>query len=152
MSKEGGYLGSVIGLKKITVDTDVLIDILTSKRIPERRRQDSIDFVKEKIEFGEYIGYISAFTCFEIYRGSRSEQESARKLISLFHEIPIDCHIAEKASDILKKYLIGEGDTLIAATSLITGSSCLITWNTSDYQRIDALSVLTPREGLDILD
>lgn len=69
-------------------------------------------------------------------------------MISLFHEIPVDCRIAEKASDILKKYVLGEGDTIIAATSLITGSSCLITWNTRDYQRVDGLSVLTPGEGL----
>ena len=47
--------------------------------------------------------------CFEIYGGSKSERENARKLISIFHEIPIVCYIAEKASDILKKYLIGEG-------------------------------------------
>lgn len=71
----------MIGLKKVTVDTDVLVDILTSKNIPEERRQDSIRFVKGKIEFGNYIGYISAFTCFEIYRGSKSEKENARKLI-----------------------------------------------------------------------
>jgi len=142
----------VIGLKKITVDTDIFIDILTSKRIPEGRRQSSIKFVRERIEFGDYIGYISAFTCFEIYRGSKSERENAKRLISLFHEIPIDCHIAEKASDIYKKYSIGEGDTIIAATSLITGPSCLITWNTRDYQQIDNLSVCTPQKGLELLD
>ena len=45
-------------MKKIIVDRDVLIDILTSKRIPEGRRQDPIDFVKDKIESGEYTGYL----------------------------------------------------------------------------------------------
>lgn len=49
----------MIGLKKITVDTDVFIDIFTSKRIPEERRQSSIEFIRERIEFGDYIGYIS---------------------------------------------------------------------------------------------
>lgn len=141
----------MIGVKKITVDTDVLIDILTSKKIPEKRRQASIKFIRKKIECGAYIGYISAFTCFEIYRGSKSERENAKRLISLFHEVPVDCYIAKKASDILREHLIGEGDTLIAATTLITGSSCLITWNTRDYQLIDTLSVLTPEEGLKTL-
>ena len=46
------------GLKKITVDTDVLIDVLTSKRIPGDRRQISITFIKEIVEFGDYIEYI----------------------------------------------------------------------------------------------
>lgn len=142
----------MIGLKKVTVDTDVLIDILTSKKIPEERRQNSIAFVKEKIEFGDYIGYISAFTCFEIYRGSKSERENAGRLLSIFQEVPIDCRIAEKASDILRKYSLGDGDALIASTSLITGSSILITWNTSDYQRVANLSVLTPKEGLEELE
>lgn len=142
----------MVGLKKITVDTDVLIDILTSKRIPEDRRQISMTLIKEIVEFGDYIGYISSFTCFEIYRGSRSERENARRLISLFQEVPINCHIAEKASDIFRQYSLGEGDTLIAATFLITGSSSLITWNISDYQRIAALSVRTPEEGLESLD
>lgn len=111
-----------------------------------------MDFVKEKIEFGDYIRYISAFTCFEIYRGSKSEWKNAEKLISLFHEIPIDCHISKEASDILKKHPIDEGDSLIAATSSITGSSCVITWNTNDYQQVHNLSVLTPQEGLKALD
>lgn len=141
----------MIGLKKITIDTDVLIDILTSKRIPEERRQISKDFVKEKIEYGDYIGYVSAFTCFEIYKGSKSERENAKKLISLFHEVPLHCQIAEKASDILKKYSIGDRDALIAATSFITGSSYVITWNVSDYKAVERLAVLTPKEGLEVL-
>jgi predicted nucleic acid-binding protein len=142
----------VIGLKKVTVDTDVLIDIITSKKITQERRQCSVDFIKEKIEFGSYIGYISAFTCFEIYRGSQSEHANARRLISLFHEIPVRCSIAEKASRFVKKYSLDDGDTIIAATSLATGSSHLITWNKSDYQQIENLSVFSPREGLEALD
>lgn len=142
----------MIGLKKITVDTDVLIDILTSKRILPERRQSSMTFVRERIEFGDYIGFISAFTCFEIYRGLKSGRENAKNLISLFHEVPVDCHIAEKASDILKKYSLGEGDTLVAATSLITGSHYLVTWNRRDYQRVEGLSVLTPQEDLERFD
>ena len=138
----------MIGLKKVTVDTDVLIDILTSKAIPENRKRASKGFVREKVEFGDYIGYISAFTCFEIYKGSKSERENAKKLISLFHEVPVDCHIAEKASDILKRYSIGDGDALIAATSFITGSSYLVTWNVSDYKDVESLVICTPKEVL----
>jgi len=120
-------------MKKITVDSDVLIDILTSKKIPEEKRKFSSEFVKQKIEFGDYIGYISAFTCFEIYKGAKSGHANAKKLVSLFNEVGIDCKVAEKAGNIR------------------TGSSHLITWNKKDYVNIKKLRVLTPEEGLERL-
>lgn len=138
-------------MKKITVDSDVLIDVLTSKKIPEEKRKFSLEFVKQKIEFGDYIGYISAFTCFEIYKGAKSEHANAKKLISLFNEVGIDCKVAEKAGNIRRRYIKSDGDSIIAATSLLTGSSHLITWNKKDYVNIKKLRILTPEEGLERL-
>lgn len=135
-------------MRKVTVDTDVLIDILTSKSIPAARRAASIRFVKEKIEFGEHVGYVSAFTCLEIFGGAKSEHASAEKLLSLFNVVNLDCELGKKSGIIRRASGANAGDALIAASALSTASDYLATWNKEHYRNIKNLKVKTPAEAL----
>jgi predicted nucleic acid-binding protein len=76
---------------------------------------------------------------------------SARGFLDLFHRVPVDDHVAFRASRIRRKLrqtgqLLPDNDILIAATALESGEP-LVTKNIDHFGRIDLLHLLDYSSG-----
>ena len=120
---------------KYLIDTDVIIDYL-------RSNPQAIDFLENCNN--ELL--ISAITVAEIYSGIRNEKERINidSFLTVFKFIPIDLDISKKGglvrAEFGKVYGIGFGDSLIAATSIITKSK-LVTLNYKHFKMLDNLLI-----------
>ena len=118
-------------MKKIVVDTDVLIDFLRGgKKVQE--------FLLSAVE--ESVIYCSAITIAEIHAGMReSERGKTTDLIDSLNIVDVTREIAEKAGAYRrheKRQSIELDDCLIAATAFIKGAF-LATRNVKHYSMDD---------------
>lgn len=118
-------------MKKIVVDTDVLIDFL-------RGRKKVQAFLLSAVE--ESVIYCSAITVAEIHAGMReSERGKTTDLIDSLNIVDVTREIAEKAGGYRryeKRQSIELDDCLIAATAFIKGAF-LATRNVKHYPMDD---------------
>ena len=123
-------------MKKILVDTDVLIDYL-------RGYSKAIHFIEQNIN----LLSISVITVAELYSGVREGKERIilDEFIECFDIISLDSKIAEKGGlirrDFYKSHGIGLADALIAATVLQAKTS-FVTLNVRHYPMLK--DVLVP--------
>ncbi len=118
-------------MKKLVVDTDVLIDFLRGKR----KTQEFLSAVVK-----ESVIYCSTITVAEIHAGMReSEREKTTELIDSMNIVEVTREIAEKAGTYKreeKRQTIELDDCLIAATAFIKGAF-LATRNVKHYPMDD---------------
>ncbi len=118
-------------MKKLIVDTDILIDFLRG-RIKARK------FLSSIVE--ESVIYCSSITVAEIHAGMReSEREKTTDLIDSLNVVNVTREIAEKAGAYKrdeKRQSIELDDCLIAATAFIKGAF-LATGNSKHYPMED---------------
>ncbi len=122
-------------MKKIVVDTDILIDHL---RIGKDVLQKLMELQGEnKIEL-----YLSSMSILELFAGKSSQQSSAKLLqfIALFHVIPLNEEIAKLAGELKRdnKPSIAIADLVIATSALYLDAQ-LATRNKRHYQGIPKL-------------
>lgn len=119
-------------MKRVIIDTDILIDI-------GRNVAKAVSFL-DKIE-KEFAPIISVVTQMELIVGCRNKKEltALDKFIGRFNIESMDESIGGKAVELLHKYRLSHGlliaDALIAATAIIKGAS-LATKNRNDYRFI----------------
>lgn len=124
-------------MRKILVDTDILIDVL-------RGREWAKDYLHEKME--EATLYCSVITVAEVYAGMR-ENERVRTvaLIEGFFILPVTLKVAEEAARFkreTKSHSLELDDCMIAATAY-TEKTLLATKNRKHYPMSD-VQVETP--------
>ena len=127
-------------MKKILVDTDVLVDFL-------RGNEKALSFMKNHAE--EII--LSSIVVAELYAGIRTnEEDKLDRLISLFPVIPLTSEIARYGGffkrDFHKSHGIGLADALIAATAESQGAT-LKTLNTKHYPMLKGLKPPYRKKG-----
>lgn len=123
-------------MKKILLDTSVLIDFL--------RRKDKVDTLLNKISNNEF--YISIVTHTELYSGKSvwEEKEARReleKLLSIIKVLPLITEISQIAGKI-KAYNNDRTllDCIIAATAIYHKLD-LATLNTKDFEKIKGIKL-----------
>ncbi len=82
---------------------------------------------------------IIEFLCFPKLKASHRNRFIDR--ISSFDVISLDSEIAFRAAEVRRKYKITLGDSVIAATALLTGSM-LLTRNVRDFRKVPNLKLL----------
>ena len=120
-------------MKKILVDTDILIDYL-------RGQNDALEFIKSNAR----SIVLSAITVAELYAGIKSEHEKTvlGQFISLFPVMPVSQEIAMTGglmrNQFRRSHGVGLADAIIAATCQIHGLS-LRTLNLKHFPMFPAL-------------
>jgi predicted nucleic acid-binding protein len=87
--------------------------------------------------------YVSTITEAELFGFSSLTDSEATMINDLLRGvslIPVDSHIARTAGRIRATYRLKLADSIIAATTLFTGST-LLTRNTRDFKKVPTLSV-----------
>ena len=89
------------------------------------------------ISYIEVLGY---------HRLSITDRQLQKMLFALMDVLPINTEIAEKAVSLRQQRSISLGDSIIAATALITHQT-LVTHNMADFQWVPDLILLDPLAG-----
>lgn len=87
--------------------------------------------------------FISAITRIEVLASPTmkpEEEDEIQQLLGRFLLLPVDATIADTAARIRRMYRLKLGDSIIAATALLT-SSTLVTRNIRDFKKIPELSL-----------
>jgi predicted nucleic acid-binding protein len=118
-------------MRKVLVDTDILIDFLRGK---ERARA----FLSARLE--DAVIYCSAITVAEIFAGMKEhEREKTAALIESLHILDVTREIAERAGTYKRdenRQSLELDDCFIAATALVKGA-VLATGNGKHYPMKD---------------
>lgn len=126
--------------ESFVIDTDIIVDLL-------RGFSKSVEFFKD-IENIKYNTYFSTVTEVELYSGkscsSLKEQTLINNLLSLMVRINLDKVIARKAGELRRKYDVPIGDSIIAATAIVTGTKTVATKNVKHYKNIKEIKVKQP--------
>ena len=88
--------------------------------------------------------YVSAITELELFASPNlgaAEERLIENLLSTVSVLPVDSHIARLAAFIRRQYRLKTPDSVIAATTMFTGST-LVTRNTRDFQKVPHFSLL----------
>jgi hypothetical protein len=122
-------------MKKIVVDTSIIIDFLRSNN-----KQNSLLY-----KLAEEDLYISIVTHTELYAGKsiwvdNEAKESLEKVLSGMSLVTLDKRISERAGYIKSYSNISLIDALIASTALI-GSMELMTLNIKDFEKVKGLKI-----------
>ncbi len=128
-------------MKKVLIDTDILIDFLRGKEIARNFLSGLLD---------EYTSYCSTITVAEIYAGMK-EQERAKTdaLINSLNIIDVTYKIAEKAGIYKrneKRQFLELDDCIIAATAFIQ-DAVLATGNLRHYPMEDIVKITTSQRS-----
>lgn len=113
-------------MAKVLLDTDVLIDHLTSK---DRA-------LPSELTDAAY----SSITRAELYGAPEGDEEIVDRLLIQFEEIEVDRIIAEEAGRIRRADKVKLPDALIAATAIVSKRR-LFTRNVRDFRKIKRLSL-----------
>jgi hypothetical protein len=113
----------------VLVDTDVFVDHLRGAHAL-RPGRDTVAY--------------SVITRCELFAGSAEQESVVGRLLSAFHELPVDRGVAELAGRIRREAGIRTPDALIAGTALTHGLT-LVTRNRRDFERVSRLRVRSPR-------
>ena len=125
--------------ENIVCDTDVIIDYLNENNARHNETKDIIDYA---ISLDKII--LSSVSTMELIIGAvnKEDLDKINKKIARFNVADIDNDISKYAVLLLQQYSLSHGlglaDSLIAATSVITGFE-LFTYNTKDYKFIDKI-------------
>lgn len=87
--------------------------------------------------------YISAITEVELFGFPKLSDEEADQIETILRTvavIPVDSRIARTAGLIRRRHHVNIADSVIAATTLFTGTT-LLTRNTRDFRKVPGLSV-----------
>ena len=121
-------------MRKILLDTDIIIDIL-------RNHRETIQLVK-KISTDEL--YISGITEAEIFAGKDLSDENKRKLcmelLSKFEKINPNNIILRKAGEFRRKYGVPLPNCIVAATTYELNAE-LLTRNLKHYMKIKEVKI-----------
>lgn len=144
-------------LGRVLIDTDVIIDVL---------RKKPIEFSKEalkRIEKGEFEGFVSVLTVFELYIGARMnpKPEKARerldRLLERLGKLDVSEEIAENAgwklgALYLKGIPVENIDMLLATTAEKIGADYFLTRNIKHYEKIEVIRPIltTPEKFMEI--
>ena len=79
------------------------------------------------------------------FQQSELEEAQAKQLLSRLVELPLTSEVAERTIQLRKHLKIKVPDAIIAATA-VEYSLQLITRNTADFSRIEALKLVNPFE------
>ncbi len=100
--------------------------------------------VIDKIFAQNSIVYISVITELELLSFSNlttNELNKIEEFLQIVAIVPLDSRLARMAANLRRLYKIKTVDSIIAATSLYTGSA-LITRNIKDFQKIIGLKLI----------
>jgi predicted nucleic acid-binding protein len=100
--------------------------------------------VIDKIFAQNSIVYISVITELELLSFSNlttNELNKIEEFLQIVAIVPLDSRLARMAANLRKLYKIKTVDSIIAATSLYTGSA-LVTRNIKDFQKIIGLKLI----------
>lgn len=122
-------------MKKLVVDTSVIIDFLRSNN-----KENSMLY-----KLAEEDLYISIVTHTELYAGksiweNNEARESLEKVLSGMSFVTLDKRISERAGRIKYYSNISLIDALIAATALIDSME-LVTLNIKDFKKVKGLKI-----------
>jgi tRNA(fMet)-specific endonuclease VapC len=130
-------------MNKALLDTDILSAIIRQNPSALSASQDYLA-VHQKLS-------VSIVTRYEVLRGLHAKQakiqiDNFNVLCGVIEIFPITDDVVVKAAEIYGELhragqLIGDADTLIAATCLVNGYDC-VTNNTNHMQRVNGLSVI----------
>jgi predicted nucleic acid-binding protein len=112
----------------LLVDTDVFVDHLRGAR---------------RLQAGRGPIFYSVVTRCELFAGRDAEEETVRRLLGAFEEIPVDRAVAERAGRLRRAGGLRTPDALIAATAL-ERELVLVTRNTRDFQSARGLKLRSP--------
>ncbi len=110
------------------VDSDVFVDHLRGSR---------------RIQPGRDRILYSVVTRCELFAGREVEEETVRRLLEAFEEIPVDRSVAERAGRLRRTTGLRTPDALVAATAL-ERQLVLVTRNTRDFQSARGLKLRNP--------
>lgn len=124
-------------MKKLLVDTDILIDCL---RQPRKKT-----LFKNLISKKKYKISIATVTITELWRGKSIERKKERmKVNRLLKKVGVcftNEKISKKAGELLRNYShLMLADSLVSATAIINRCS-LVTFNQKHFEKIKKLSV-----------
>ena len=122
-------------MKKILVDSDIIIDIL-------RGFKKTVKKVENIFEGSEL--YISGITEMEVFAGKDAENSQKRKmmekLLSKFKKINPNNEIFKTAGEFKRKYNISPPDCIIAATAYLINAE-LWTRNITDFEKVPGIRI-----------
>ncbi|MCH7640776.1 type II toxin-antitoxin system VapC family toxin [Patescibacteria group bacterium] len=126
-------------MKKVLLDTDVLIDEL---------RQPEKETIYKTLKAQKYKLYVCAITVTELWAGESITKPKGKRLVSKILKevsiVPLSNQILRRAGEKLRKnknlYL---ADAMVAATALIKKLP-LVTLNIRHFQHIKGLKLYTP--------
>jgi len=124
-------------MEKVLIDTDVIIDFL-------RGYKERIKLIFEKIENKEIQAYISTVSIVELYAGADAKNLKKSgiltRLLSFFEPIPLERLLAKFAGSLKYEHNLSLADSIIAASSIITGIK-LLSFNTKHFRKIPDLQL-----------
>lgn len=126
-------------MKRVLIDTDILIDFLREKREAKK--------VIESVISEQIIGMISVITESELFSGKECNNSEKRKavedLLLLMNKIDVDSDIAKKGGELRRTYDTPLLDSLIAATAILT-NAIVYTRNRKHFQHMKEVNIATP--------
>lgn len=126
-------------MKKVVVDTDILIDHLHAISSAEK--------VITKVRSREIIGYISGITEAELLSGKECNDlvklNKVMEFIRIFTKIDVVNKITQKAGEYVRKYDVELPDAIVAATAYYQKA---VIWsrNIGDFRKIKEVKVFKP--------
>jgi len=122
-------------MKKLVVDTSVIIDFLRSNN-----KENTLLYMLAEEDL-----YVSIVTHTELYAGksvweNSATRESLEKVLAGMSFVAVDKRISERAGHIKSYSDISLIDALIAATALIDNME-LITLNNKDFEKVKGLKI-----------
>ncbi|MBL7160632.1 MAG: type II toxin-antitoxin system VapC family toxin [Candidatus Aenigmarchaeota archaeon] len=126
-------------MKKVLIDTDILIDFL---RKSEPAKKIIEDVINENI-----IGLVSVITEAELLSGKECNKTEKKHLVEelllLMNKLEVGSAIAKKAGELRRTHNTPLVDSLIAASAIIS-NSVLYTRNIRHFQKIKGLKFVAP--------
>ena len=119
-----------------TIDTNILIYHL--------KRDENVTSNLERWFLSENRLFISTITRLEILAAPVLLEDEERQILNLLNKffiIPVDVQIADAAAHIRRTHKLKLGDSIIAATAILTNST-LVTRNLRDFKKVSLLNIM----------
>ncbi len=86
------------------------------------------------------VATVSEVELFAYPNLSETEETNIRNILKTIYSIPLDSRIANQAAILKRTHTMKLGDSIIAATAVLTGST-LLTRNVRDFKKIPGLKL-----------